>query len=85
MKKILVMTAILTGCSFCAMAQNTQSKPTVKQAEQKTQQKGTPTKQTIELKSTSTNTASAPLILPIPKPEVDTTFLPVVKNMQRKP
>jgi hypothetical protein len=80
MKKIIVMAAIFMGCSVCANAQKTQEKLTVKPVDLKTQKKGTTIKQATEFKSTTSNTAIAPLFLPIPRPDVDTTFLPVVKR-----
>jgi len=80
MKKIIVMAALFVGCSVCANAQKAQGKPTVKPGDLKTQKKGTTAKQATELKSTSTNTAIAPLFLPVPKLDVDTTFMPVVKS-----
>lgn len=80
MKKIIVMAAILIGCSFGANAQKAQDKQIIKPGDLKTQKKGMPARQTADLKSSSTNTAIAPLFLPVPRPEVDTTFVPVVKN-----
>jgi LAS superfamily LD-carboxypeptidase LdcB len=80
MKKFLFMLAVVIGCSISAKAQIAQ----VKQTEQKTQKKGINTKQVLTLKSNSSNAAIAPLILPLPKNEVDTTFMPVVRELQRK-
>ena len=77
MKKIVLMAAVIAGCNFAAQAQQTPVKPTETSGELKTQKKGIPSKQTGLLKNTSANTAIAPLMLPMPKHEVDTTFLPV--------
>ena len=80
MKKIIVMAAILIGCSFGANAQKVQDKQIVKPGDLKTQKKKMPAKQTADLKCPSTTAAMAPLFLPVPRPVVDTTFVPVVKN-----
>jgi hypothetical protein len=84
MKKIILMTAIIAGCSFAASAQVTPVKQTGKANDLKTQKKSNSTKQADVLKNTSANTAIAPLILPVPKHEVDTTFLPVIKSTYNK-
>ncbi|HEV7329958.1 MAG TPA: hypothetical protein VGN63_02865 [Flavisolibacter sp.] len=84
MKKIIMMAAIIAGCSFSARAQVAPVKPTEKPGELKTQKKGINTKQADVFKNTSANTAIAPLILPVPKNEIDTTFLPVIKNSNRR-
>lgn len=85
MKKIILMAAIVAGCSFAASAQVTPVKQISKANELKTQKKATNSKQAEVLNNTSANTAIAPLILPMPKNEVDTTFLPVIKNTPIKP
>lgn len=85
MKKIILMAAVIAGCSLSANAQVAPVKPIAKSNELKAQKKGVHTKQAGVLKNTSANTAVAPLILPLPKNEVDTTFLSVIQNYDRKP
>lgn len=75
-----MIAAIIAGCSLTAGAQTTQIKQVEKRATQKTQTKGVSQKQVEVLRNTSSNAAIAPLILPLPKNEVDTTFLPVIKH-----
>jgi serine protease inhibitor ecotin len=80
MKKSKILAAVIAGCCVTASAQTTQVKPIEKRVAQKTQTKGVSQKQVEVLNNTSSNTAIAPLILPLPKNEVDTTFLPVIKH-----
>ncbi|RYZ27604.1 MAG: hypothetical protein EOO10_12225 [Chitinophagaceae bacterium] len=80
MKKIMLIAAIIAGCSVTASAQTAQAKPIEKPVTQKVQKKSTSPKQVEVLNNTSSNTAIAPLILPLPKNEVDTTFLPIKHN-----
>lgn len=75
-----MIAVVIAGCSFGASAQTTQAKLIEKPARQKTQAKGVSQKQVEVLNNTSSNTAIAPLILPLPKNEVDTTFLPIKHN-----
>jgi hypothetical protein len=84
MKKIIMMAAILAGCTLSANAQVTPVKPVAKANDIKTEKKAVPTKQVEVFKNTSANTAIAPLILPLPKNEVDTSFVPVVKQGKPK-
>lgn len=82
MKKLILATAFVMGCSMYAAAQSTPVKTAVK-GDQKTPKKGSATeKKTITLKSTGNNEANAPFSLPLPKHEIDTTGLPPVKNNQ---
>ena len=80
MKNIFLTIALIAGFGLCANAQTTSVKPAVKTTAAKTQKKVALKQQPTELKSVSENTAMAPLVLPIPKPEADTALVPVVKK-----
>ena len=81
MKNRILTIAFLAGFSICAQAQSTPAKPVAKATPvSKIQKKTTAAKPSDELKSVSDNNAFAPLLLPLPKMEADTTLMPVVRK-----
>lgn len=80
MKNRILTIAFLAGFGFCAQAQKTPAKPVVKTTIVKTQKKTTAAKPADELKSVSDNNAFAPMVVPVPKLEADTTLMPVVRK-----
>lgn len=81
MKSIFVLAAFVIGFSLSANAQSTsQGKQTAKTVVNKSTKKETVTKSAAVMKSTSTNTANAPVFLSMPRLDADTTGLPIVRR-----
>ena len=81
MKNRILTIAFLAGFGICAQAQSSPAKPVVKSTTvSKIQKKTTAAKPSDELKSMSNDNAFAPLMLPVPKLEADTTLMPVVRK-----